>query len=124
MFAHAAVPYLQTRPDSASNALTRWFPRRCRPLEPFHRIVVRFEREEGLTLSIVDDGVGLPAEIRYGRGLGHLERRARDIGGRLIFTRQDPGRCLVLTLPVSPSPCQEPKNALGTRRRAPGPPTG
>ena len=65
------------------------------------QIVVKFEREEGLTLSVVDDGVGLPAEIRYGRGLGNMERRARDIGGRLILTRQAPGTRLVLTLPLS-----------------------
>ena len=46
--------------------------------------------------------MGLPAEIRYGRGLGNMERRARDIGGRLILTRQAPGTRLVLTLPLSP----------------------
>ena len=65
------------------------------------QIVVRFQRVEGLTLSVVDDGIGLPAEIRYGRGLGNMERRAGDIGGRLIYTRQAPGTRLVLTLPLN-----------------------
>jgi len=67
------------------------------------QVDVKYGRAEGLRLSITDDGIGLPAAIPYGRGLGNMESRARDMGARLEFERLAPGTRLVLTLPVSPS---------------------
>ncbi|NCA72231.1 MAG: PAS domain S-box protein [Sphingobacteriia bacterium] len=58
--------------------------------------------EGRIELSVTDDGVGLPAQIHYGRGLGHLESRARDIGAHLVFEWLDPGTRLRLTLPLGP----------------------
>lgn len=66
------------------------------------RVEVTYRREESLTLSVTDDGVGLPQDIRFGRGMGGMETRARGIGARLEIIRLDPGTRLLLTIPVHP----------------------
>ncbi|SEK31056.1 Signal transduction histidine kinase [Roseateles sp. YR242] len=54
-----------------------------------------------VTLSIGDDGVGLPSPARAGgRGLDNMRARAEQLGGSLhISPRQDGGTCVVLTVP-------------------------
>lgn len=58
--------------------------------------------KEGLVLCVADDGIGLPAVVRHGRGLGNMESRARDIDARLKVERLTTGTRLVLTLPLRP----------------------
>lgn len=41
-----------------------------------------------LTLSIRDDGVGLPAEIKHGVGLNSIRERVEELGGSLTLTSQ------------------------------------
>lgn len=52
-------------------------------------------------VEVSDDGVGLPAEIRAGRGLGNMRRRARDIGARLEIAAARPGTAVRLWLPLA-----------------------
>ncbi|WP_295434112.1 PAS domain S-box protein [uncultured Thiodictyon sp.] len=57
-----------------------------------------------LRIAVCDDGIGLPAVPAAGRGLANMQRRARDIGGRLAFTPLAPGTSVSLTLSLSPAP--------------------
>ena len=79
--------------ESLSNALTH---AQASQIE----IEVRQEPEGSLVLAISDDGVGLPETLRYGRGLGHMEARARAVDARLDFIRLSPGTRIELTLPL------------------------
>jgi signal transduction histidine kinase len=46
-----------------------------------HTVAVRLGRDSrGLTLSVTDDGCGIPRDVTH-RGLAHLEERARQAGG-------------------------------------------
>lgn len=61
--------------EAASNAIKHGKPKGLR---------VRLSWEDGLRLSITDDGRGFdPATIREGHGFSSLRRRARQLGGRL-----------------------------------------
>jgi len=57
-----------------------------------------------LRIAVCDDGIGLPAVPAAGRGLANMQRRARDIGGRLAFTPLAPGTSVSLTLSLSQAP--------------------
>lgn len=52
-------------------------------------------------VEVSDDGVGLPAEIREGRGLGNMRRRAQGIGARLEIAAAQPGTAVRLWLPLA-----------------------
>jgi len=41
-----------------------------------------------LTISVQDDGVGLPTEIKHGIGLNSIRERVEELGGSLTFTSQ------------------------------------
>ncbi len=57
--------------------------------------------QNALTLEIVDDGTGLPAQIAAGLGLASIRERAAELGGTLMFSSAPAGgTCLVATLPV------------------------
>lgn len=53
-----------------------------------------------IRISISDDGSGLPAGYRRGRGLTSMETRARNLGGDLTIESGAAGTCLSLNVPV------------------------
>jgi PAS domain S-box-containing protein len=55
--------------------------------------------ENSLTLSIQDDGSGLNANGRRGRGLVNMRSRAEAIGGKVSIT-SDTGTCVCLVVPL------------------------
>jgi signal transduction histidine kinase len=42
-----------------------------------------------LGIAVADNGLGIPAEIRPGRGLANMKRRAQELGGTLDIVRED-----------------------------------
>ncbi|MGZ4759446.1 MAG: sensor histidine kinase, partial [Acidimicrobiales bacterium] len=44
-----------------------------------------------VTLTVADDGVGVPDEVLGGRGLANMTARARDLGGDFEITRRPSG---------------------------------
>jgi two-component system sensor histidine kinase UhpB len=73
------------------------------------RVAVALAPNE-LQLSLQDDGVGLPAGLREGRGLSNLRQRAQALQGRLAWgggaqaveRPERPGCCLTLCAPLAP----------------------
>jgi signal transduction histidine kinase len=64
------------------------------------RLQVVYCSDGVLTMSVTDDGVGLPQTIECGRGLNNMQSRARDIGATLQYDRLDPGTRISLFLPL------------------------
>jgi signal transduction histidine kinase len=63
---------------------------------------VRFADQDGLTLEIVDDGIGLPHDARAGVGLTSMRERAAELGGRCeIGSRPDGGTRVHAWLPLA-----------------------
>lgn len=62
------------------------------------RLRVVYRPDGILTLSVTDDGTGLPEKIERGRGINNMQSRARDIGAQLECHRLDPGTCIRLNL--------------------------
>lgn len=62
------------------------------------RLRVVYRADGILTLSVTDDGTGLPEKIERGRGINNMQSRARDIGAQLECHRLDPGTCIRLNL--------------------------
>lgn len=62
----------------------------------------RYENSH-LLMKISDDGVGIPEAMTYGRGLSHMESRARSIGAQLEFVRLRPGTRIAFNLPLIPA---------------------
>jgi len=56
---------------------------------------------ERLTISIVDDGKGLPVDIQLGQGLLNIKKRARELGAQLELISQHPGTQVLLVLTVT-----------------------
>ena len=54
--------------------------------------------------SVRDDGSGMPANIRPGRGLSNMQQRAREIGAQLDRIDQHPGTELRLTISFAEAP--------------------
>jgi len=52
--------------------------------------------DEDVTLTVADDGVGVPAEVLGGRGLANMCERARGLGGDLTLTSQAGGGALLV----------------------------
>ena len=50
--------------------------------------------DSDVTLTVSDDGVGVPDEVLGGRGLGNMVERARALGGECSITRQPSGGSL------------------------------
>jgi signal transduction histidine kinase len=66
------------------------------------RVALRVRLDDGrLSLTVDDDGVGLPAQPR-GRGLGlsSMRQRTEEIGGRFELVATSPGTSVRVTLPV------------------------
>lgn len=56
-----------------------------------------------LSISISDDGVGLPTLLRPGIGLASIRERAEELGGTVRFGRNEPaGSRVLVELPVGP----------------------
>ncbi len=55
----------------------------------------------GLTLTVKDDGIGLPQDLTPGRGMLNMQGRARELGASLeVVRRETGGTAVTLTLPV------------------------
>jgi len=54
-----------------------------------------------LHLKIVDDGIGLPANIRFGRGLNNMVSRARSLGSEVKITGANPGTSVELQIGIA-----------------------
>ena len=55
-----------------------------------------------LEMSVADNGLGLSAAVRRGRGLTSMETRARNLGGELSFAGEVRGTTLRLSVPINP----------------------
>ncbi|WP_295539237.1 response regulator [uncultured Thiohalocapsa sp.] len=66
------------------------------------RILIEIEcgQPDGIRLDISDDGIGLPAHLTYGRGIGNMQARAREIGGDLVLQRRACGTRIRLRVPA------------------------
>lgn len=53
-----------------------------------------------LSIAIRDDGRGFPENLRRGRGLSHMERRAQELGGRLEIATGAAGTSVEVRLPL------------------------
>jgi signal transduction histidine kinase len=59
---------------------------------------------DNVTLTVADDGVGVPVEVLGGRGLNNLAERARTLGGNLAIDPQPTGGSLLTwSVPVRSS---------------------
>jgi PAS domain S-box-containing protein len=60
---------------------------------------------DDLTLTVSDDGIGVPAEVLGGRGLINMAERARALGGDFTIRPEPPGgSLLVWQVPIQRSP--------------------
>lgn len=59
----------------------------------------RYGPDGTICIAVRDNGHGLPAEIRGGRGLASMRSRAEAVGGTLVIDSGDSGTTLALTLP-------------------------
>jgi PAS domain S-box-containing protein len=60
---------------------------------------------DDVTLTVSDDGIGVPAEVLGGRGLSNLAARARDLGGDFTISPQPSGGSLLTwQVPAHQSP--------------------
>lgn len=49
-------------------------------------VIIKFENfDNQLQITYKDDGIGLPQNIRYGKGIKNTENRINSIGGKIIF---------------------------------------
>ena len=63
--------------------------------------VAVFTGDAGLSISVEDDGVGLPVEYRPGVGLASMRERAEELGGACLISRGAAGgTCVVATVPL------------------------
>lgn len=61
-------------------------------------ITISCLKNETLTISICDDGIGLPEPLKKNRGLVNMEKRAKDIGATLEVLKGNKGTTVLLTL--------------------------
>ncbi|MEI6269899.1 MAG: ATP-binding protein [Methylococcaceae bacterium] len=61
-------------------------------------ITISCLKNETLTISICDDGIGLPEPLKKNRGLINMEKRAKDIGATLDVLKGNKGTTVLLTL--------------------------
>jgi signal transduction histidine kinase len=62
---------------------------------------IRFANHNGLEIEIVDDGIGLPANIIPGVGLRSMRERAEELGGSCVIERGvNSGTCVLACLPI------------------------
>jgi signal transduction histidine kinase len=90
-----ALQLLRLLQEAVSNA--------CRHARP-RRLALRVQRDgERLVLAVQDDGVGMPGEVKPGRGLASMQARAAALGATLRIAPAAPGTRVEVTLPVRTS---------------------
>jgi len=62
--------------------------------------ISRYDDDGLIRIVIKDNGTGMPADIKGGRGLASMRNRAEAVGGALEIEALEPGTSLSLTLPV------------------------
>ena len=68
-----------------------------------HHIDVFVSIDDDLLVSVSDDGVGIPVDVRQGArksGLHNLARRAEDLGGSLDIIDRKPGTSVLWRVPI------------------------
>ncbi|MEV5571461.1 sensor histidine kinase [Spirillospora sp. NPDC052269] len=69
------------------------------------RAVVRLDLSGDLDVTVRDDGVGLPKDVRAGVGMSSMRERAAELGGSCTVSRRPEGGTLVRArLPLSGAP--------------------
>ncbi len=64
-------------------------------------ISAHWHPQDGLTVTVKDDGTGLPQDLLPGRGMLNMQGRARELGAFLeVVRRKTPGTAVTFTLPV------------------------
>ena len=61
--------------------------------------VVLTVRRELVHVVVVDNGIGMPDQIRQGVGLSSMKQRIVEFGGRLTLRRASPGTILIASVP-------------------------
>ncbi len=64
-------------------------------------VQAQIDPEKSLFVSVSDNGVGLPRELREGRGFAGMQQRAREIGGEIRIERLTQGTRVALALPLA-----------------------
>jgi len=63
--------------------------------------VIRFAKHNGLEIEIMDDGLGLPPDIKPGVGLRSMRERAEELGGSCVIEREvNSGTRVLAYLPI------------------------
>ena len=62
------------------------------------RVTARCSEGHHLQITVQDNGVGLPDELKRNRGIGNMERRAASIGARFSIGNAKPGVLVEVTL--------------------------
>lgn len=57
--------------------------------------------DDAVSLSVADDGHGLPVEYRPGVGLASIRRRAEELGGELMMHSEPSGLQIIARIPIS-----------------------
>ncbi|MGI5486401.1 sensor histidine kinase [Microtetraspora malaysiensis] len=83
--------YLVAR-EALTNAIRHSAARHC---------AVRLSRTAtALTVTVADDGTGLPELVTPGVGLSSMRERVAELGGTLTFTSGDPGTTVIASIPL------------------------
>lgn len=64
-------------------------------------VVLKFEAQENnACIHYKDDGLGLPADFKYGNGLTNTETRIKGIGGHFTFEETNKGLNIRISIPI------------------------
>ncbi|MXV14286.1 tetratricopeptide repeat-containing sensor histidine kinase [Hufsiella ginkgonis] len=64
-------------------------------------VVIRFRQEnDTVHIDYADDGVGIPADIKYGNGLSNTGNRIKAIGGEINFDSNKEGLKIRISFPI------------------------
>ena len=64
-------------------------------------VVLKFEHQvDIIQINYSDDGVGLPPDFKYGKGLTNTENRIKSIGGKITFEETTKGLKIRISIPT------------------------